>query len=295
MKREDEIGGGIGGSKIRKYASLLKRILEEKPDCVVVEGSLNSNNLLGLLPVLSSFGISFKVATPVSNSPTRGNALWIKQITHNQDCIEIQSTNGHEARYYEEVLDVKKVFVVKEGAAQIEALPGILNIAQELVLFEKKHGLTFKELFIDAGTGITAIGLLAGLQLLKREGVKTVITLVAGTKQSFQASLKQFFQAFNDQHNTSLAYADCNFELIFPNTSKSFGSFNATLVKEWQTMMQELRIPIDLTYTAKHFFRVKKYLSENQGEGPSLIINASSHTACRNHDEILASTYPKKD
>jgi len=294
MKREDEIGGGIGGSKIRKYASLLKDILEEEPTCVVVEGSLNSNNVLGLVPLLKSYGIPFKLASPKSNSSNRGNALWIKQITNKHDHITIQSTSGHEASYYKDILSSEKVYVVKEGAAQDAALPGLLSLAQEIVQFETREAKIFDTFYIDAGTGATAIGLLAGLQLLNRTEAKTVITLIAGNAKSFKNALESHFSALSKRFNLLLDPSICNMDIVFPNTSKSFGSFNATLVAEWQKMMIELSMPVDLTYTAKHFFRVKNYLRENPEREMCLVINSSSHTACRNHNEILAPTYPKK-
>lgn len=294
MKREDEIGGGMGGSKIRKYASLLSAIKKQQPQTVVIEGGLNSNNVLGLSSLLKSLSIPFKIACPESNAPSMGNALWTQHITESEEHLLVQTTSGHQKAHYQKLLEQENIMVVKEGAAQMESIPGLLTLAHEIVRFEQEQGIKLDRIYIDAGTGISAMGLQVGLQLLGRKQILLVVTQIAGNIESFKLLQGQIFQDFNSQFQTSLDPEEVPVEFLRPVTSKSFGSFNQSLLAEWRVMMRQLGMPIDLIYTAKHFMRINKHLEEQPGTGHFLIINAASQTASRNHTEKLLLTHPKK-
>lgn len=294
MKREDEIGGGIGGSKMRKYASLIPHILQQQPDYVVIEGGINSNNVLGLASLLRSLFIPFKVATPLGSSADKGNALWTQQITREEDRLIIASTEGNDDAYYQDLLEVPNVYVVKEGAAQMPVIPGLLSLADEIVAFEKRIQLPFDTIFMDAGTGISAVGLLLGLQLLKRQEVRIVITQIAGSPEHFHKLQRTVYREFEQRFEIQVTPNLMKVEFLKPSTSKSFGSFNQTLLLEWKSMMKELGMTVDLVYTAKHFMRVKEYLGQALKPGRFLIINAASQIAGRNHAEKLLPTHPKK-
>ena len=52
VKRDDELGFGISGSKIRKYRSLIPWLKQEKIHEVVLIGSASSNHVLSLCQLL---------------------------------------------------------------------------------------------------------------------------------------------------------------------------------------------------------------------------------------------------
>src|SRR5437016_4466946 len=57
VKRDDELGFGISGSKMRKYSSLIPFLIAHKFQEVVLIGGAYSNNVLGLVQLLIENGI----------------------------------------------------------------------------------------------------------------------------------------------------------------------------------------------------------------------------------------------
>ncbi|MBI1182929.1 pyridoxal-phosphate dependent enzyme [bacterium] len=285
MKRDDELGFGIGGAKTRKYASLIAHIKKTGYEMVVIEGGFNSNNVLGLVSQLQSFDIPFVVATPAQHGPLMGNALYTQQMLAANLWVEIAQTKGMPAKYYEEKLACTKLFVVKEGAAQIESVPGLLSLAAELAQQMEMMPQLPEYLYIDAGTGITAMALLMGLQLLRIE-TKVVITLIAGNEREFNALFEKIINRFNRQFNMTISMESMNYSLVFPPSAKSFGSVNSTMVGVWKDIIQELKMPIDLTYTAKHFAAVRTHIASHKPQ-LALVVNCGSWLAARNHQHLL--------
>ncbi len=291
MKRDDEIGFGISGSKVRKFASLIKSISDQKPDWVVVEGSLNSNNVLGLSSLLNSSNIKFKLALPKSNSAQMGNAIWIESI-YKDEVLEIENTNGLPFEKYAQLLKSDNLFVIKEGAAQIESVAGLLNLGNEIMEYEKANNQKFNAIYIDAGTGITAISVVLAYAF-SNHSPKFYITLIAGTKNEFVKLMQNTLNEFNSKNVMDLSLNLENITFLEPPSAKSFGSINATIKNEWQFQMKELGYPIDLTYTAKHFFTVKEHLKKQPNNQYKLIINCGSWHSARNHEHLLQKTTNK--
>ncbi|MGB0430847.1 MAG: hypothetical protein ACPGLV_10260, partial [Bacteroidia bacterium] len=259
IKRDDELGFGIGGSKVRKFASILKAINTQNPEYVVIEGSLNSNNVLGVLALLNSLNYKVAVAAPKSNTTNIGNALWIKTI--NPIIIQTESTSGFKIDFYSKQLNTQNLFVIKEGAAQIESIPGLLTQGHEIFEFENNQQFKFKQIFIDSGTGITAIALLIAYAL-RNQKAKFNVTLIAGNEDEFMDLKKSIFKEFNNRFKVNLDENFNNVNFLYPTTSKSFGSVNSTIKNEWINQMANLGFPVDLTYTAKHFFTIKNQIEK---------------------------------
>lgn len=286
MKRDDELGFGIGGSKVRKFTSLLKSIKSENPDFIVIEGSLNSNNVLGITALLNSLNLKCRLFLPQSHSSKKGNAIWTNQILFKDQIITSESHKGYTLEYYKQQLKTDNLFVVKEGASQIESIPGLLTLGQEINSFCQKEKLNFDSVYIDAGTGITAIALLISLKLLNLKP-HVYITLIAGSEAEFEQSLNEHVKSFNKLFDCNLNADEMRFNLLKPTTAKSFGSVNSTIKQEWLLMMKELGFPVDLTYTAKHFSTVKDHLKTSGEQKKNLVINCGSWFASRNHESLF--------
>ncbi|MFY0672902.1 MAG: hypothetical protein JXQ87_05835 [Bacteroidia bacterium] len=289
MKRDDELGIGIGGSKARKFASLYFEIKKKKPSIIVVEGSLNSNNVLGITALLNSSGQKTILALPDSKSENLGNAPWIKQIL-NTDILKVDSTNGENETYYKEQLNCEAIFVIKEGACQIESIPGLLSLGKEIIHHQENNNVKFDNIFVDSGTGITAISTYIALSL-DGQFPKYFITLIAGNEEEFFSTALDLITKFNKRFGKRVSINKKQFKFIRPTTSKSFGSINSTIRAEWLKMMNELGFPIDITYTAKHFFTVKNQLKSIDNSSINLVLNCGSWISARNHEHLLINNH----
>jgi 1-aminocyclopropane-1-carboxylate deaminase/D-cysteine desulfhydrase-like pyridoxal-dependent ACC family enzyme len=290
MKRDDELGLGIGGSMARKFASIVFAIKKKAPDYVVIEGSLNSNNVLGITSLLNSYDVKVVLALPKSHSQNLGNALWIKQIANKSQLIEIESTRGASNNFYQEKLKTDSVFIIKEGACQVESLPGLFTLGKEIIDFENENGFEFENIYIDAGTGVTAFATYLSMAMANRKP-HFYVTLIAGNETEFVKMARQLIGEFNKEIGIHVDFNLQQFTFLKPSTAKSFGSVNATIKQEWQTIMRELGFPIDLTYTAKHFNSVKNHLYKSSDLAKSLVLNCGSWLSARNHENLFQNNH----
>ncbi len=260
VKRDDELGFGISGSKLRKYHSLLPFLLKEAFDLVIVIGGINSNNVLGLSQLLVENRVPFKLY--LKGDPTRpliGNG-WLTALIAGQEHIrwvsrqdwprveEIASEENRACRH----------FIVPEGACCFQSLAGAQTLATDIFRNEQEIGRRFSHIFIDAGTGLTAIALLQRLQ----GNTHVHIVLVAGDETSFRSRLQ-------------LLGGDvaANYTLYRPSTAASFGATNRAVWDEVQRVAREEGILIDPIYTAKLMGEARRIIRNSELTGDILIIH----------------------
>lgn len=272
IKRDDELGQGIEGSKRRKYASLLPAFQTSGADIMEIQGSLHSNNALALALLARERNIDFYFSGEAAHA-SRGNLKWIRNLFP-------EAING------ESKADGKKVFRVAEGANQVESLPGLFSLALEIHSFEQKTGRHFETIYCDAGTGITAIALMLGLSFLSDKKRQYQICLIAGTKETFEQNFSFLKEASASQIHKRFQSVNPDFELHRPHLSPSFGSVNASIKKKWCELVQQYGILFDLTYSAKHFH---SFLENRKNDAGflQLYLHAGSAFSARNHESLL--------
>ncbi len=236
VKREDELGFGISGTKLRKYLSLLPQILKEKPDEAIVMGSSYSNHVLSISQLLRENGIEpilFLIGDP--QSKLQGNLLYSVLFAEPKNIrwVPRDMWNGveemAEAYAQEKGKNHVKVEIVPKGANCTAALPGALTLALDILRNEEEGGLTFDHVFIDSGSGMTACALLLAFAFLKKKSFLHIVQ-VAGTEEEFHALLherKKELEALVGQKVPSPA----SFKLYRSSTAPSFGSVNAAIFK----------------------------------------------------------------
>lgn len=282
IKREDELSSGISGSKYRKFAGLIPFFKANNFDEIAVIGSAYSNNVVAALQLLNENKIHCKLFLLESHhDKPGGNALFIKMLLRNKDDIfrlkrdewpEVENIASKYAIAAKEKNN-KKVFVLTEGAAVKEAIPGAMTIAQDILLNEKQLNKEFQHIFIDSGTGTSAIGLILGLQFLQVKDRNIYITLIAGDEPFFRAQLEKFtreIQEFTGIPFTALHQNKLHF--LKPATAASFGAINATVLEETLKIAKEEGILMEPVYSVKHFYTAKKFIAENNISGHTLII-----------------------
>jgi len=193
VKRDDELGFGISGSKIRKYSSLIPFLLSSYYEEVVIIGSLNSNHVLSICQLFIENGI--KSTLFLRGDPDReliGNGLLLSYFVAMQDIHWFSKDHWHDVE--KEALEYAKVsplntFVLSEGGSVAEALPGALTLPLDILKNEEEEKIAFDHIFIDAGTGLMAIALILAFAALKRKTHLHVI-LIAGDKKIFYQPIK---------------------------------------------------------------------------------------------------------
>jgi len=272
IKRDDMLFNNISGTKLRKINSIL---YYTKSRSLVIEaiGSAHSNMLLALAGLLKQENVDFKfyVKRPRSEN-NKGNYLLLKAIAKN-NLIEI---SNDEFSFVEDKFNLEytnsNLLLLNEGAFIPESFPGLWTLGYEIFMDFDTSEIP-NNIFIDSGSGATSISLILFLESINYLGT-IHITLVAGNKEDFinnylEISLKlnRFFESdfFGKKKQ--------NIKFYNPLISKSFGSQNHSVWKEWQKIAEDLGILTDIVYTTKHFYTIKNLLKELNLKNPPLIIS----------------------
>ncbi len=279
IKREDELSSGISGSKYRKYASLIPFLLKENFDEVVIIGGSNSNNVIAAMQLFRENKIPFSLLLLENHSSSpKGNELWMKMLLGNE---KIQYISRDEWKKIDEIAEKykdeklkegRKVFILHEGAAVSEAIPGAMTLALDIAQNEKENNISFRNIFIDSGLGISAIGLILGLEYLGLNDKEIYITLIAGTEEEFKTKLEFYRNKIAVLFKISGNAPMLKLDFLTPPSAASFGSINDTIIQKTISIAREEGILMEPVYSIKHFMAMENVLSEGKKEGDALFI-----------------------
>ena len=282
VKRDDELGFGISGSKFRKYRSLIPHILNNRFDEVAIIGGPTSNNVLGLSQLLIENRIPFHLFLREGyNKTDAGNGLWIKLLADAPIATGITLVPRNDWNHVDKFADIyrqnalqhnKRVLVLPEGASIAESLPGALSLPVDIARNEQEFGVAFDHIFMESGTGLSVSALILGYAWMLRKTQIHVI-LLAGDKSSFRSQLERFHQAFQNLMGDQLPLPE-NFKLHFPVNAASFGSVNAQVFDTIRTLAQSEGFLTDPIYSAKLFSEAKHILHTGTYAGNALLIHS---------------------
>ena len=268
VKREDELSAGIVGSKYRKYASIIP-FIQKNYDEVIVIGSENSNNVVGILQLLNENAIATKPFLLKQNNPQpRGNSLWLRLLCDQQKIQWIERHDWPQVQKiaHEYCQQNKRTLVLPEGGNHHSALYGAMTLAFDITQNEKQNKRHFPEIFIDSGSGMTSIAMILGFAAQEYTPRKFHITMIAGNKQEYLDLLNKYKMQIADKLQSPIDEKNIIFHK--PPTAKSFGAVNATVLKEIKNIARTTGILVDPIYSAKHFLTARSIAPT----APSLLV-----------------------
>lgn len=285
VKRDDELSFGISGSKYRKYASLIPYLKKQGYTKVHLVGSANSNHLVGILQLLNEHAL-----TPIvyilkpHREELKGNYGFIKLLLG--DCpLHFLSREEWPNR---EALIRKKLspscIYIPEGADMFPSLPGALSLPQDISSNSSFLNISFDHLFIDAGTGLSAIALLLGMASFKLRGMAHVIMMAE--ENAFEKKLFAY---------KGLLEKECSSVVMLPkyavypsSIAKSFGSINQAIFNEIKSLAKEEGILCDPIYSAKLFYSAKDIYRTHSLKGNLLCIHSGGALSlCGFQEQLL--------
>jgi 1-aminocyclopropane-1-carboxylate deaminase len=278
VKREDELGFGITGSKVRKYRSLMPFLISHGFEEVLLIGGAYSNHVLGLTQLLIEnqmkpvFFLREKVSSSSGNPYLNllideGEIHWVPREAWNRVLDRAQ-------QYVND--SPKKVFLLQEGGWAPASFPGTLSLSLDIRRNEEEAGFSFNHFFIEAGTGLSAISLILGLSWIKHEGTVHVILLAEG-EAAFRERLIQLHQTFEKLIGESVSLPT-NFKLHLPQTARSFGSTNQKVFAMIRRIART-----DPIYSAKLFLEAERILQQDHLEGKHLLIHSGGALALQGY------------
>lgn len=266
VKRDDELSCGISGSKWRKYSSIVPALIAQNIEHLIIIAGAQSNNLLAALQVARE--LQLKVTAFLIQPRQvhqRGNYALSRLFLDENEIVWV--AREHWSQVEELACDYLqnqsgKCFLLREGAAQKEALEGAMSLADDILLNEKITNRRFRHIFIDAGTGFAALALAKRLETSGHPArVHTLI--LAEDEQALYKRARQWLDAVPN-----------NISCFYPDTARAFGAVNQTIKQEIKRVAKEEGILLDPIYTSKLFYQVRKRLSSEQFEGYKLMIHS---------------------
>jgi 1-aminocyclopropane-1-carboxylate deaminase/D-cysteine desulfhydrase len=203
--------------------------------------------VLSLLQLLKQEGIFPKLfLEKPKNQDRKGNYFFLSLLASQEEIHFVDSAFTPDPSF----------LWIPLGGCMQEALAGALTLALDIVENEIALQTEFAHVFIDAGTGLSAIALILGFAIL---GKKTQIhvVLMAGTKQDFLEKLSIYHQYVKKQLQEEIVFPE-NFRLLFPCTAKSFGSVNGKVLQCIVNTAQKEGILLDPLYSSKLLLTIRE-------------------------------------
>ncbi len=273
VKRDDELGFGISGSKIRKYRTLIPYFIQKGIQEVILIGSAYSNHILSLQQLLVENGLrSTLFLRGDSTSSLQGNSLLTSLFIPPSSIHWLSKKEWHSVEsqaYFYAKQQPHTTFVLPEGGVSVEALPGALTLPLDVQDNEKEKGVHFDHILIEAGTGFTASALILGLNWLERPTTVHVV-LLAEDSVAFLSQLKRCHAMFLELMQDSCPFPQ-NFALHMPQLTGNFGKTKRFLFEAIAQLARDEGFLTDPIYTAKLFIESRCLLTQGKMQGNVLI------------------------
>ncbi|MDW3649102.1 MAG: pyridoxal-phosphate dependent enzyme [Bacteroidia bacterium] len=287
VKREDETGFSISGTKRRKYASLLPYLEQRGIKEVILMGGEHSNHLPAIIQLLRERGIRFKVCVKKSH-PTakKGNRFLLHLLIQEEEIEYLDSASWKHAEAY--LLDKygSAAFILPEGASCKASLAGAGSLGLDLRRNEEELKLSFSHLFLDAGTGMSAAGMILAQSQLKHPA-HIHVTLMAGEKEEFLQQLHTYARDWEEIFGEKISEFP-PLHLYYPPSAKSFGSINREVLKIIREMALKEGLLLDPIYNAKLFQNAFQQINEQQLMGNICIIHSGGGSGLMGFAEKFA-------
>ena len=271
--RDDELSFGISGSKLRKFSSLIPYIARNYHGAAIIGGT-HSNNIVGLAQACHERTL---ITKPFLLGPPHswgGNAALVKLFWDEAEVHWIKRpdwNNAYRTATNWAEMQEENWTVIPEGSFMKEAIPGTLTIIESIKAAEAFHRVTFRSLYVDAGTGFTAQCLINAARRKMLPNLRKIIVVSMATKQpEFEINLAKVNQWFGEL-NYGKVQQNFEYQLTHPYIGRSFGAFPTEILEEIRNMAQKEGILTDPMYTAKLFHYLRKIQRNNED---SLVIHS---------------------
>jgi D-cysteine desulfhydrase len=255
MKRDDFTGAEYSGNKIRKLEYLIYDAMQQHADYVFTCGGDQSNHaratasaalLYGLKPVLFLWGRDKQDA--------EGN-LFIDKVLG----ADINYLSKEEYDRVDEIMKEekdkyesrgKKVYIMPEGGSSKLGIWGYINFVNELI--QQDGTKRVKNIFIAAGSGGTAAGMLAGI-LLNRLDIKVYAVNVLYGKHEIRSKILDLVEECSNEYELELGINTDLLEIVDGYSEEGYKLIDPSKVRLIKKFAEQTGIILDPAYTGKAF------------------------------------------
>ncbi|MFW0716792.1 1-aminocyclopropane-1-carboxylate deaminase/D-cysteine desulfhydrase [Pedobacter sp. N23S346] len=243
IKRDDLIDPYISGNKWRKLKYILQKAKAQHKPHLVTFGGAYSNHLVATAAAAARSGL--KATAFVRGEEVKNEMLLICSLYGMELIFTDRESYKNKSELYQKYYGSNDdTYFIDEGGASAEAVTGCGEIITEL-----KD--TYDHIFVAAGTGTTAAGLLKGIQ---EQGLNTKLHAIPVLKGGGFIA------------DEIARYTEISNHLIL-HTDYHFGGYAKTtpeLVAFIKKFTSATGVLIDPVYTSKMFFAIIDLCAQNQ-------------------------------
>ena len=282
LLREDEAGYAMAGGKLRKFASLLKAWRRSEIDEVYVIGGSQSNQVLAAAQVLIQQQMPFQLFVREGHFQGPGNQFLSRLLVPEDKWNWISSSNWDQVEAIAGEKAIRSggsIFVLPEGGWCRESLPGVMTLGK--VFADLPIEGIPKHIFIDAGTGLSALGLLLSIAIgLPPERWPVVHIMLAAMKpDEFQARFAEVKEWLRGYGWPLPKEGLPEFHLFQPFTAKSFGAVNSTVLTSIVRIARTYGIFTDPVYSGKLLMEAEQRIVDLELSGNICVIHSGGQSA----------------
>lgn len=273
IKRDDLLGIGLGGNKVRKLEYILGDALSKNTDIVITSGGVQSNHVRLTIAAANKVGIK-AVAVLVGSEPERytGNTLLDKVLGAEIHFADITNKDGLSTGELNRLLDEegerlvqeiktkyeaqgKIVYVIPGGGKMPPGIAGYINATSEIYAQLQEQRINADYIVTGVGTASTIASLIIG-EKLYNTGITPIGILVTNTLGSASAyaervlgEIKGYLKHFNWDLNITLD----DIKLFDSYTGEGYGLPSDDGLEAIKTLARTEGLIVDHIYTGKAF------------------------------------------
>ena len=198
-----------------------------------------------------------------------GNAFYLSLLTDLKKATFFNKGTLHaiDSTIEKKCLEEPRSYYIPEGADCLPALWGAMTLGSDIIanLQEK----IFDHIFVDAGTGFSAIGLLLSLASLSKLSSIHIVSM-AIDEATFIQKLKYYLEAFGGFSLEELP----SYFFYYPSKLKSFGSTSKNLFTFIESFAKEEGVLLDPIYSAKLLLEAEAIMDRKSLKGSILLVHS---------------------
>ncbi len=261
VKRDDVMGMGLGGNKLRKLEYLLGDAIQKDSDVLITSGGIQSNHARLTAVAASYAGLEYEIVLtqPVPKDDSaymeNGNILLERILDAKMHILPKGADTQQfiDQRVSELQAEGKKAYTIPLGGSSPIGCLGYVSCFQEIVTQSKEFNIHFNTVVIPNGSGGTHAGLLAGLKASGVQGVHiksyTVLApLVTATNITYDKT-KATLQLIDKNIPVSKEDIDINADFL----GAGYGIPTDEMIKTVKLLARTEGIFLDPVYSGKAF------------------------------------------
>lgn len=263
IKRDDLLPISFGGNKVRKAILFFEDFRKKNADCIVTYGASSSNHCRVIANLSASIKIPCYIITPSELIFPTNNKKMIELF----DAKIIESPVSKVSETINNTLENLrkkglKPYFIKGGGHGILGTQAYVNAYKEILDFEQTNNIYFDYIFHTSGTGTTQAGLICG-KIINKDNRK-IVGISNARKNPY--GKKVVLESVNEYlESNGFKGIDIN-EILFIDdyVLNGYGSYNEEIIQTIKEVLIKDGIPLDITYTGKAFWGMKRYILKNE-------------------------------